>query len=63
MRLKNAGSDSAIQVSLVAMRVLSLFTVAVKAPTEPFLADVLAKPKIFLIGNAHDHEELAGHQP
>ena len=34
-----------------------------KAPVEPFLADVLAKPKIFLIGNAHDLEELAGHQP
>lgn len=34
-----------------------------KAPTEPFLADVLAKPKIFLIGNAHDLEQLAGHQP
>ncbi len=30
---------------------------------EPFLADVLAKPKIFLIGNAHDLEALAGHQP
>ena len=31
--------------------------------TEPFLADVLAKPKLFLIGNAHDLEELARHQP
>lgn len=31
-----------------------------KAATEPFLIDVLAKPKIFLIGNAHDLEELAG---
>lgn len=30
---------------------------------EPFLADVLAKPKIFLVGNAHDLEKLAGHQP
>jgi predicted nucleotidyltransferase len=30
-----------------------------KAPTEPFLADVLAKPKLFLIGNAHDLEGLA----
>ena len=29
-----------------------------KAATEPFLIDVLAKPKIFLIGNAHDLEEL-----
>ena len=34
-----------------------------KVPTEPFLADVLAKPKLFLIGNAHVLEELAGHQP
>ena len=31
-----------------------------KATTEPFLIDVLAKPKIFLIGNAHDLEELVG---
>lgn len=31
-----------------------------KAATEPFLVDVLAKPKIFLIGNAHDLEELVG---
>jgi DNA-binding transcriptional ArsR family regulator len=36
---------------------------AAKAAVEPFLADVLAKPKLFLIGNAHDVEELAGHQP
>lgn len=34
-----------------------------KVPTEPFLTDVLAKPKLFLIGNAHDLEELARHQP
>jgi predicted nucleotidyltransferase len=34
---------------------------AAKLPVEPFLADVLAKPKLFLIGNAHDLEELAGH--
>jgi predicted nucleotidyltransferase len=31
-----------------------------KAATEPFLINVLAKPKIFLIGNAHDLEELVG---
>lgn len=31
-----------------------------KAAAEPFLRDVLAKPKIFLIGNAHDLEELVG---
>ncbi|MCI4428483.1 MAG: nucleotidyltransferase domain-containing protein [Burkholderiales bacterium] len=36
---------------------------ATKAGTEPFLIDVLARPKIFLIGNAHDLEELVGHQP
>lgn len=30
-----------------------------KAPKEPFLRDVLAKPKIFLIGNEHDLTELA----
>lgn len=35
---------------------------AAKARHEPFLADVLAKPKLFLIGNAHDLEELAGPQ-
>jgi DNA-binding transcriptional ArsR family regulator len=34
-----------------------------KLRVEPFLADVLAKPKLFLIGNAHDLEELVGHQP
>jgi hypothetical protein len=31
-----------------------------KARREPFLADVLAKPKLFLIGNDHDLEELVG---
>jgi DNA-binding transcriptional ArsR family regulator len=36
---------------------------AAKLPVETFLADVLAKPKLFLIGNAHDLEELAGRQP
>ncbi len=34
-----------------------------KAATEPFLIDVLAKPKIFLVGNAHDLEELVGAWP
>ena len=33
-----------------------------KAATEPFLRDVLAKPKIFVMGNDHDLAELAGHQ-
>ena len=36
---------------------------ATKSGSAPFLIDVLAKPKIFLIGNAHDLEELVGHQP
>lgn len=36
---------------------------ASKAATEAFLGDVLAKPKIFLIGSDHDLGELAGHQP
>jgi DNA-binding transcriptional ArsR family regulator len=34
-----------------------------KAATEVFLGDVLAKPKIFLIGSDHDLAELTGHQP
>jgi predicted nucleotidyltransferase len=31
-----------------------------KAATEPFIRDILAKPKIFLVGNDHDLAELAG---
>jgi len=31
-----------------------------KAATEPFIRDILAKPKIFLMGNDHDLAELAG---
>jgi len=31
--------------------------------SEPFLAGVMTKPKMFLIGNDHDLEELARHQP
>lgn len=34
-----------------------------KASTDAFLADVLAKPKIFVIGDTHDLEELARDQP
>ena len=34
-----------------------------RVPLEPFLADMLTKPKLFLIGNAPDLEELARHQP
>jgi predicted nucleotidyltransferase len=33
-----------------------------KAATEPFVRDVLAKPKIFVMGNDHDLAELARHQ-
>ena len=36
---------------------------AAKARSEPFLRDVMSRPKIFLIGSDHDLEELAGHQP
>ncbi|HSI56005.1 MAG TPA: helix-turn-helix domain-containing protein [Ideonella sp.] len=35
---------------------------AARATTDAFLRDVLAKPKIHLIGNDHDLAELAGHQ-
>jgi DNA-binding transcriptional ArsR family regulator len=34
-----------------------------KAAVEPFLRDVLAKPKIFIVGGDHDLAELAGPQP
>jgi len=34
-----------------------------KVATGAFLRDVLAKPKIFLIGSDHDLAELAGRQP
>ena len=44
-------------------KVYSAIEFSSKASVEPFLAGVLAKPKIFLIGNAHDLEELAGRQP
>jgi DNA-binding transcriptional ArsR family regulator len=44
-------------------KVFSPKELAAKAKKEPFLRDVLAKPKIFVIGNAHDLEELARHQP
>ena len=33
-----------------------------KVAVEPFLRDVLAKSKVFVIGNDHDLAELAGHQ-
>ena len=44
-------------------RVFGVDEFAAKARSEPFLRDVLSRPKIFLIGNAHDLEEFAGHQP
>lgn len=44
-------------------KVFSAKEFSAKAPNEAFLADVLAKPKLFLIGNAHDLEELSRHQP
>lgn len=44
-------------------KVFALDEFAAKARSEPFLRDVLSRPKIFLIGTADDLEELAGHQP
>ena len=44
-------------------QVLSAKEFRAKARKEPFLVDALAKPKLFLIGNEHDLEELVGHQP
>jgi predicted nucleotidyltransferase len=43
-------------------KVYSAIEFSAKAPVDPFLANVLAKRKIYLIGNAHDLEELAGHK-
>jgi predicted nucleotidyltransferase len=42
-------------------QVLSASEFRKKARKQPFLVDVLAKPKILLIGNENDLEELAGH--
>lgn len=44
-------------------KVFALDEFAAKARSEPFLRDVLSRPKIFLIGNADELEELAGRQP
>lgn len=33
-----------------------------KLHSDPFLAEVMSKPKLFVVGNAHDLEELARHQ-
>ena len=44
-------------------KVFSTTEFSAKATKQAFLADVMAKPKIFLIGNAHELEQLAGHQP
>lgn len=43
-------------------KVFTALEFSTKAAVEPFLRDVLAKPKVFLIGNEHDLAELAGHQ-
>lgn len=40
-------------------QVLSIAEFRSKARTEPFLVDVLSKPKLFLIGSQHDLDELA----
>ena len=44
-------------------KVFSASEFTAKAQSEAFLADVLAKPKTFLIGSANELEELVGHQP
>jgi DNA-binding transcriptional ArsR family regulator len=44
-------------------KLLSLKEFKDKARSDVFLRDVLSKPKIYLIGDAHELEELAGHQP
>ena len=44
-------------------QVLSAKEFRAKARKEPFLVDAVAKPKLFLIGDEHDLEKLAGHQP
>jgi DNA-binding transcriptional ArsR family regulator len=44
-------------------RIFSVAEFSARLPVEPFLADVVSKPKLFVIGNAHELEELARHQP
>lgn len=44
-------------------KVFSVAEFAAKSRGDAFPRDVLAKPKISLIGNAHDLAELAEHQP
>ncbi len=44
-------------------KVFSASEFTAKARSEAFLADVLAKPKTFLIGSTDELEELVGHQP
>lgn len=44
-------------------RVFGVDEFVAKARAEPFLRDVLSRPKIFLIGHAKELEELVGHQP
>lgn len=43
-------------------KVLTVEEFAKRAPSDSFLRDVLAKPKIFLIGNEHELGQLVGHQ-
>lgn len=45
------------------VQVMSAREFAAKARSDPFLRDVLAKPKLLLIGNDDDLEKLAGDQP
>lgn len=44
-------------------KIFAIEEFSAKLCTEPFLADTLRKPELFVVGNAHDLEELARHQP
>ncbi|WP_048441555.1 nucleotidyltransferase domain-containing protein [Caenimonas sp. SL110] len=44
-------------------QVLSAKEFQAKARKDQYLADLMARPKIFVIGTEHDLEELVGHQP
>ena len=52
----------AMLLDAVHPKVFAIEEFSCKLDSEPFLADVMSKPKLFVIGNAHDLEELARHQ-
>lgn len=45
------------------VQVFSADEFSAQAPSQPYLVDVLAKPKLFLMGNDHELARLGGHQP